>query len=465
MVFSDMRVSVMHGKRHPEVMKRLQALGYRVQAVEPDKLDALDTDSTDEVCLVSVEISKTPAWRELRVKLARSSRFYIVYGDELCSREIVDATRDGAHDVLDRIDGDDRWEQAIESSASAQALWWQLYRPLGPVDKKGLVGRSSVMKNLRESTQRIGPTKATVLIMGESGTGKERVAEALQAASGRKPFVVMDCAAIPVELLESELFGAEKGAFTGANRTKPGLVEEAAGGTLFLDEIGELDITLQPKLLRFLESRKARRVGSNREYECDVRIISATNRDLHMASEEGMFRQDLYYRLSEIVLNTPPLKHHIEDIPDLAMLFLEDAAVRLGKNFERLEPQLVELFQSYHWPGNVRELRQVIERLAIYYDGPVMRASWWIEAERAPGPVAVKGRVPARPAQNTQAGESGPVPTVDRSFAAGRPLNKRERMQHARKLLEDSDGDLAWTAAQLGIHPTTLYRWRKAGKV
>ncbi|MGE9296194.1 MAG: sigma-54 interaction domain-containing protein, partial [Puniceicoccales bacterium] len=312
--------------------------------------------------------------------------------------------------------------------------------------------------------QRIGPTDATVLIMGESGTGKELVAESIHETSGRDPFVTVNCAAIPSELMESELFGAEKGAFTGATRNKPGLVEEAAGGTLFLDEIGELPISLQPKLLRFLETRRARRVGSTKEYESEVRVVSATNRDLRAESQRGTFRLDLFYRISEVILNTPPLRHRPEDIPDLSRLFLEGAAVRLGKNFESLEPDLIFRLQEYKWPGNVRELRQAIERLAIYYDGPVMRGTWWVEPE--PPEAESRSASPFPEGGQPKSSSREPFPEVAHvSPSPGRALNKRQRFEYARQLLEESDGDLSWTAAQLGIHPTTLYRWRKEGKV
>ncbi len=487
-----MRVTLLTPGKSPAALKRLQALGHRVQA--QTKVQALDASSTELVYLVPYEESLKPDWADTRVRLARASRYYLVLGEGLSTKQIMDAARDGAHDVIDENDADERWNGAIESCANTQKLWWQLYGAQAPINTQGLVGRSAAMVALRESVQRIGPTNASVLVMGESGTGKERVSEAIHRASGKKPFVAMNCAAIPAELLESELFGAEKGAYTGAAKAKPGMVEEAAGGTLFLDEIGELEIQLQPKLLRFLETRQARRVGSTKEYACNVRVISATNRDLREESDKGNFRLDLYYRLSEVILNTPPLRHRVEDIPDLAMLFLGDAAVRMGKNFETLEPELIAKFQQYDWAGNVRELKQVIERMAIHYDGPVMRASWWdpparrqlrADGSRAPFPLAE--RTTPRPfpgssqrpfsSSNTPphriihhpADRHAPPPTQSPApfSAPGAPMmpNKRQRMELARKLLDESDGDLTWTAAQLGIHPTTLYRWRKAGKV
>lgn len=453
-----MRVTLLSGGRHAEVLKRLQGMGHRVQVDDPDRILSLDEASLDLVYLVPHAEVLSNRWGETRVRLARASRYYVVFGAGLGTRELMAAARDGAHDVVVSGDSDARWNEALESGATSQALWWQLYGAHGRVAHERLVGRSPTMRALRESVQRIGPTEVSVLITGESGTGKERVAEAVHAASGKGSFVAMNCAAIPSELLESELFGVEKGAYTGAHREKPGLVEEASGGTLFLDEIGELDLTLQPKLLRFLETRRARRVGATREYACQVRVVSATNRDLRQESEQNRFRLDLYYRVSEIVLNTPPLRHHLEDIPELAKVFLEDAAVRLGKNFESLEPELIYKFQQYDWPGNVRELKQMIERLAIHYDGPMMRAAWWEP------PAASALPVPKR-ADNPQPAQTGSHAGAELAMPWGGMPNKRERYLMASRLLQESGGDLTWTAARLGVHPSTLYRWRQSGKV
>lgn len=449
----------------------------------PEDIEGIEPDSLNVTYVVPSEWALDPRWPSIRVQLARSCRYYVVIGDHLSTREIVAATRDGAHDVIDLRDTQQRVTDAIENAARSQQLWWQLYGGQSIVDGEFLVGRSSAMSNLREIVQRVGPTNATVLISGESGTGKERVAQALQASHGSGPFVILNCAAIPPDLLESELFGVEKGAYTGAVTHRKGLVEEASGGTLFLDEIGELSLSLQPKLLRFLETHVARRVGSNREYKADVRVISATNRDLRVEADAGRFRPDLYYRLAEVVINTIPLRQRLEDIPELGKTFISIAAERLGKNFESLEPELVFQFQQYDWPGNVRELKQTIERLAIHYDGPVMRAGWW----QAPEPIQSPAQ-PPRPESTTTPSafsqpnthQAAPVNTGPESpiYAApvttmpqpvpqaiNRPLNKKERFALARNLIEQSGGDLSWVCAQMGIHPTTLYRWRKEGKV
>ncbi|MEM8549865.1 MAG: sigma-54 factor interaction domain-containing protein, partial [Verrucomicrobiota bacterium] len=320
------------------VLPRIQLLGHSVRAESPDRIESLGPNTTDTVYLIPWELMSFDTWSEHRVLLARASRYYLVYGQDLSTEQIMNAARDGAYDVLDEADGDERWNAAMQSAARSQALWWQLYGGLGSSQEEKLVGHSKPMQGLRESIQRIGATDAKVLITGESGTGKELVAECLHEVQGRGKFVAVNCAAIPAELLESELFGVKRGAYTGANTDKPGLVEEAAGGTLFLDEIGEMDITLQPKLLRFLETHVARRVGSTKEYRCDVRVVSATNRDLRADAEAGSFRLDLYYRISEVILTAPPLRHRVEDIAELVRVFLDAAAIRLGKNFETIEP-------------------------------------------------------------------------------------------------------------------------------
>ena len=461
-----MKVCLLSKEDNPEILKRIQNLGHAIEPNATQQIPPLRQETTDIVYLIPYECCQLPNWPQQRVLLARASRHYLVFGDNLSTHQIMTAARDGAHDVLDTHDKNERWQEALVDAGNSQFLWWDLYGGRAGGEHELLVGSSRSMRSLRESVARIGPTDATVLIMGESGTGKERVSEAIHRASGKSVFVPVNCAAIPSDLLESELFGVEKGAFTGAHQAKPGLVETAAGGTLFLDEIGEMDIRLQPKLLRFLETRRARRVGSTREYVCDIRLISATNKDLRAEAEAGRFRHDLFYRLSEVVINTPPLRHHKNDIADLARVFLSDVAERLGKNFESLEPDLVYKFKNYEWPGNVRELKQAIERLAIYYDGPIMRGAWWTVPEALPGePFAVKNDsstpasfpVPSKPAHLEQERPASALTNI--------PLNKREKIEYARKLLAESDNDLGWTAAAMGIHPSTLYRWRKAGKL
>jgi two-component system response regulator AtoC len=259
----------------------------------------------------------------------------------------------------------------------------------------GLVGISQPMQEVLRQLRKVAPQKTTVLVLGESGTGKELLARAIHELSPRAalPFVAVNCGAIPSELIESELFGHVRGAFTDASRTKKGLAEEADGGTLFLDEIGELPLPMQPKLLRFLEDEEVRPVGDVRARKVDVRVVAATGRDLRRAVAQGQFREDLLYRLDVVGVRLPALRERPEDIPSLADHFLA--------RYARLRPELAAMSLSeeardalvaYRWPGNVRELEHALERAVVLADGPVIREEDLPEAVRA-APAATASRV------------------------------------------------------------------------
>jgi len=244
-----------------------------------------------------------------------------------------------------------------------------------------LVGKSRKMRQIFSLLEKVSPSLATVIIEGETGTGKELVARAIHGASLRKdkPFIVFDCSAVAPTLIESELFGHEKGAFTGAIKQRKGAFEAAYGGTVFLDEIGELTLDLQPKLLRALEQREIKRVGSNEKIDLDVRVVCATNRDLRKEVDEGRFREDLYYRLSVVKVHIPALRERSEDIPLIIKKFLEQGRFnRLpdgSLKVVRVEDDALKLLQRYQWPGNVRELANVIERVVSMADGDTISAS------------------------------------------------------------------------------------------
>lgn len=452
------------------IESRLVGLGFHCQRFNSDIIKELDHGSEDLVYLVPSESLHSAEWPQLRVRLSQANRYYIVTGKNLSSAEIVNAARDGAYDVMLMEDSDDRWISAIQKVADSQKLWMQLYGGTALSSQDMLIGASPPMKSLRQAISRLGPTGATVLIEGESGVGKERVASMLHKSSGKETFVAVNCAAIPKELIETELFGAERGAYTGSFKARPGLVEQANGGTLFLDEIGELDFALQPKLLRFLETRRARRVGGSQEYEINVRVLSATNSNLEQELTENRFRADLYYRLSEIKLHVPPLRSRLSDIPHFALAFAKAAGERFGKHFEHVEPELVQKFQEYHWPGNVRELKNTIDRLVILYDGPIMRAGWWsVPGDRSSDPLNPSPGF-QQPAHSPTHGEQ---PSSSNSSAystftpSGEPVfaSRKQKIEMARRLLKESNHDLTWVAAQLGINTSTLYRWRKANKI
>src|SRR2546426_824598 len=435
-----MVVSIFGKSTSNEIEAKLAELDVRTRRFTKDSFQDLSHNSADLVYLVSSTALSDPDWAQVRVRLAQANRYYLVAGTGLDSGAIMSAARDGAYDVLLLDDLGERWLKAIREAANSQQLWLQLYGGTPFNSSDSLLGQSAAMRSLRQAIERLGPTMASVLILGESGVGKERVASALHMASGRGPFVALNCAAIPKELMEAELFGAEKGAYTGASKTREGLVEQASGGTLFLDEIGEMEIRLQPKLLRFLETRKARRVGGGAEIQSEIRVLSATNSNLESEIMDGKFRSDLYYRLSEVILHVPPLRTRPADISLLTLAFLKVAGERLGKHFESVEPELIHKFQQYDWPGNVRELKNAIDRMVILYDGPVLRAAWWDVPQR------IGGRA------NSFAQPFRPAPTP----ADGRPMafNRKQRLEMAKQLLQSSDNDLTWVAAQLGIHPT-----------
>ncbi len=251
---------------------------------------------------------------------------------------------------------------------------------------ENLVGDSSAMAELVKQVRKVAPLRTTVLLAGESGTGKELVARALHELSPRAamPFVAVNCGAIPSELMESELFGHVKGAFTGAARAKKGLVAEADGGTLFLDEIGELPLGLQVKLLRFLQDQEVRPVGDTRSHRVDARVVAASVRDLATAVERGEFREDLYYRLNVVGLRLPPLRERVGDVRTLAYHFLARfGRNRAGVRVEGLSDEALAALEAYRWPGNVRELEHAIERAVVLCEGPVIREDDLPEAIRA----------------------------------------------------------------------------------
>jgi len=292
----------------------------------------------------------------------------------------VEAIRAGAFDYLTKPFTPDQLLHVVDRALERRQLKTEvryLNRRLeDPNDPPELVGESKRFQRVLEIVREWATSDSTILVTGETGSGKDLVARMIQRLSPRadEVFVVVNCSTIPDALFESELFGHIKGAFSGATRNRKGLAQEANGGTLFLDEIGELPMSVQPQLLRFLETGEVRPIGQNRSVRVDTRVIAATNRDLRTMIDEGEFREDLYYRLNVLPLSLPPLRERAEDIPQLAQRFLERFARRLGRQAESFSPDAEQVLMTYAWPGNVRELENVIERAVMLARGAVIHA-------------------------------------------------------------------------------------------
>lgn len=285
----------------------------------------------------------------------------------------VKATKLGAYDFIEKPLSYEQLVLTIQNALKYKELQEEnvlLRQKTDPA--RDLAGQSPAMQKLKEQIGIVGPTDAWILIQGENGTGKELVAQTIHRLSkrGRKPLVEVNCAAIPEELIESELFGHEKGAFTGATSMKQGKFDLANGGTLFLDEIGDMSLKTQAKILRILQEQRFERVGGAKTIQVDVRIIAATNKNLEKEIEAGNFREDLYYRLNVIPIEVPPLRERKEDIALLLNVFLKEFAQKATKGPKKVAPEVIETLKNYDWPGNVRELRNLAERLAILSRGP-----------------------------------------------------------------------------------------------
>jgi formate hydrogenlyase transcriptional activator len=392
-------------------------------------------------------------WTKLEVKSA--CWLPLLHGDRLLGALIVASKRDSsfrekdvnlmgqlANQIAVAIDNAEAFRRVGEMKDRLAEEKLYLEEELRTEYNFGeIVGESPLLKRVLNQVETVAPTGATVMILGETGTGKELIARALHDLSGRRErtFVKLNCAAIPSGLLESELFGHEKGAFTGAISQKIGRLELAHGGTLFLDEVGDIPLELQPKLLRALQEKEFERLGSTRTIPVDLRLIAATNRDLAQMVHDRQFRSDLYYRLKVFPIQVPPLRQRQEDIPLLVHHFVQKHARRMNKRIETIPPEAMRAFECWHWPGNVRELENLIERAVILSRGPVLR-------------------VPLSELNVTDGTEITPSPLST--------LESAER-EHILRVLRETKGVIAGprgAAARLGLKRTTLnFKMKKLG--
>jgi two-component system, NtrC family, response regulator HydG len=350
----------------------------------------------------------------------------------------IEAMRQGAYDYLTKPFKLAEVTHAVRRALDDQRLREENARLRAEVERQfgfeRVIGKSRAMQAVLEQVRAVADSDASVLLLGESGTGKELVARALHWSSGRRaePFVPVNCAAVPEGLLESELFGHEKGAFTGADRKRAGLFAAAHGGTLFLDEVGDLALATQAKLLRAIQDKAVRPVGGSEDIQLDLRLVTATNRDLAAQVQDGRFREDLYYRLAVIPLRLPALRERPEDTPLLAEHFLQDAAGRLGKRLAGFTPEALAWMREHRWPGNVRELENVVERAAVLAAGPTVSLAD-LRTEFAVAPAA----------------------------ASLRPTLEELEREYIRRVLDEVHGDKQAAAKILGVSVRTLQRKEK----
>ena len=415
---------------------------YAVAEAEngPRALEWLETHSAD-VVLSDLRMPGMDGLALLPRLLGREPQPIVILLTAYGSVETaVEAMKRGAYDFLAKPVNLDRLDLLLVRALAERRLGAENRRLKAQLDSKygfeNIIGASPAMQEMFETIRQAAPTRATVLIQGESGTGKELVARALHQCSPRRdgPFVPVHCAALAPTLLESELFGHEKGAFTGALERRRGRFELADGGTLFLDEIGEIDAALQVKILRVLEERKFERVGGTETISVDVRLVAATNRDLRARVAEGAFREDLFYRLYVVNLTLPPLRERAGDVVLLAQHYLKALAAENGKPPVAISPEAMDVLQAYPWPGNVRELRNVIERMVVLGTGDRLTVA------DLPAPV-----------------RDGGAGGLAISSRAGRVLRDAERQLIAEALRRHRNNRTK-AAQDLGISRRTLHR-------
>ncbi len=386
------------------IVLRLRDAGYGAQALRSaEDAERWLREQTIDLMLLDVRLPGISGIELLR-RLGDSRPPTIVVSGEASMAETLEAIRLGVHDFIDKPFSRERLLKSVQNALEHFALRREIDDLRGRDQQ--ILGRSAAIENLRTTIAKVADTDVRVLIRGESGTGKELVASSIHRLSRRRggPFIKLNCAAIPAHLIEDELFGHARGAFTDARAMKRGLFEEADRGTLFLDEIGDMDLALQSRLLRVLEDGRVRRIGETSDRAVDVRILAASNRDLEGLSRAGQFREDLYFRLATVPVDVPPLRDRRDDVAMLVSAFLERFCTRNGRPVLTIDSAAVAALTSYDWPGNVRELRNVAERLSVFATDPVT-------VDQLPSSILVKGVADS---------------AVSRMFDGARPISLRQ---------------------------------------
>jgi len=411
-----------------------QALG--ILEAEPVDLGIFDVrlPGMDGLTLLS---KARDLWRDLPV---------IVVSGHADTPDVVEAMKRGALDFFSKPVDRERVVVSVRNALSRRSLEERV-KDLSVRERRfgdEMLGESAVMQRLRAEIAKVAPTNGRVLVMGESGTGKELIAQEIHRQSKRAagPFVKVNCAAIPSELIESELFGHEKGSFSGAASRRRGQFELAHGGTLLLDEIGDMSPSAQAKVLRVLQTGEVTRIGSERAFTVDVRVVAATNKELEAEVREGTFREDLFFRLNVVPLRAPPLRERLDDVPVLAERFLQLALRENGMRPKPVDPEVYEQLRRYHWPGNVRELRNVCERMAIMSGDRIVVSDVpaHVGPRAAPAPEEASGGL----------SRYGEVPL--------RELRDLVERDYILKKLEEHDWNITQAAQALGVERTNLHK-------
>jgi DNA-binding NtrC family response regulator len=427
----------------------LEGEGYNVSEAESAE-QALEILQSEPVDLGLFDI-RLPGMDGLTL-LARARELWrdlpvVVISGHADTSDVVDAVKRGAADFFSKPVDRDRVLVSVKNALSRRVLEEKV-QVLSGRDRRfadEMIGESPAMRKLREDIARVAPTQGRVLITGESGTGKELIAAEVHRLSRRStgPFVKVNCAAIPSELIESELFGHEKGSFSGAAARRRGQFEVAHGGTLFLDEIGDMSASAQAKVLRALQTGEITRVGSERAISVDVRVVAATNKDLEQEVREGTFREDLFFRLNVVPLRSPPLRERLDDVPLLAERFLQLAVRENGLRPKPVDPDVYGRLGTYRWPGNVRELRNLCERMVIMSGDR-------ITLDDVPETVGPRASAAAATPGSSDLSRYGEVPL--------RELRDLVERDYILKKLEEHDWNITQAAQALGVERTNLHK-------
>jgi DNA-binding NtrC family response regulator len=413
-----------------------------------------------DLALVDMELQQTDGVTVLRtIRQYSPETKVIIISTSDRVEDAVDIIKKGADDFITKPFSAEKIKLAVEHALENKSLRNEidyLRRNQDAIyDLDKIIAKSPAMKLVIGVIQKVSKTDSTILMTGETGTGKSFLAGSLHFNSGRrsKPFVKIFCANMPETLLDSELFGHEKGSFTGANKTRIGRFEQANGGTVFLDEIGDISISLQSKLLRVLEEKEFERLGGNKTIRTDIRIISATNKNLEQALQRGVFREDLYYRINVLQVSLPLLRERVEDIEDLAYYFLQKHCRSLHKTIDGFSRTVLEMFKNYSWPGNIRQLSNTIERAVLLAEGPTIQ-EYHISLGKVPSPPA------AAPPEPSEQKPSWTMPLIDheKQVILDALENSLWIQKDAAETLGISRRVLNYKIKNLGIrHP----RWRK----